>query len=169
MAKVKLYQWPPPVYVAKFAGGEECRMSVSSTTKTGYGFERARRIVCAVIGNERGRALRPRRPGHEIDAEIASKSAEKKGMRWNSKPVSPFYPDMAWVTKNFPPATDIVSGHFEHNGEIIPDPMFAPAAAAVVAAGGSSKPKMTAVEKLIAQIAKLPPEQQAQIALALSF
>ena len=123
-------------------------MSVSSTTKTGYGFDRARRIVCAVIGNERGRALRPIRP-------------RKDGDRYYQK----YALDMAWVMKNFPPADDLVSGHFEHDGEIIPDPMFAPEAA-----GGSSKPnKMTAVEKLIAQIAKLPPEQRAQIALALSF
>lgn len=113
LRKPKLYQWPPPVYVARFAGGEECRMSVSSTIKGQYGFERARSIVCAVIGNERGRASRPVLP-----------YSPEPGAYTAARPYRKYAPDMAWVTKNFPPADDIEAGHFEHDGTVIPDPFF---------------------------------------------
>lgn len=154
MAKTKLYQWPPPVYVARFAGGEECRMSVSSTIKGQYGFDRARSIACAVIGNERGRAMRPRRPAAEIDKEIADRAA-KDGARSSRGrgSVSPFYPSMEWTLKNFPPADDIMAGHFEHDGAVIPDPFFT---------GGSvAKPK--ALDKLIASLNKLSADELAAL------
>lgn len=55
--------WPAPVYVARFRGGEVCRMSFYSLAGKPLDFDRGRRICCGVIGNERGMTNWPRGVG----------------------------------------------------------------------------------------------------------
>lgn len=121
--------WPPPVYVAKFSDGTECRMSCGDYRKgkaaTGYDFNKGRRVACNVVGAERARAR-----------YIGARGS--------------WHPDnVRRIEQASGPATDIIGGHFDHDGQIILDPYF------VEPERGPMKQKATTLEKLIASIRKL--------------
>lgn len=148
--KAKLYQWPPPVYVARFAGGEECRMSVSSTIKGQYGFERARGIICAVIGNERGRAAALRDLGATLRATDKTYGP------------TPLQGDIRGVMlAEYPAAGDLIAGHFEHDGAIVRDPLFLPTEVT------QAKAKADPLARVLAAIGKLSADQRDAVLAAL--
>lgn len=94
--------WPCPVYVAKFADGTDIRMSFSSPRGKPYDFDRGRRLVCQVIGNERRRK--------ELLSGIG-----RLPTAWYDSP---------YLALGTPPATDIVVAHVEHDGKLVEDPFF---------------------------------------------
>lgn len=154
MAKSNLI-WPPAVYVAKFAGGEDYRMSLAWRVGKPIDHDKGRRGACQIIGNERGRAaaLRP----------LATRQ------RARDKTYGPSLPDYAGTNlatllcRPFPAATDIVSAHVEWNGEIYPDPAFLPTAAQPVAA----KAKPDPLARVLAAVGKLSADQRAAVLAAL--
>ena len=124
--------WPPPVYVAKFRDGTECRLSCGDYRKgkaaTGFDFDKGRRMACSVIGAER----------------LREEYCMADRIDWHPDRMRALYQIAG-------PAKDIVSGHMEHDGAIIPDPHFEPAVVA-------TKPKTSALDRLIASIRKLNAE-----------
>jgi hypothetical protein len=97
MAKVRIGKsvWPSPVYVADFHGGEHVRMSFWQPLGKPWRFAAARGMVQQVIGNER----------------VITQMREQGEWR-------------QWRTCGNPPATDIISGHVEHQGRTYLDPYF---------------------------------------------
>lgn len=138
--------WPPPVYVARFRGGETVRMSTWQIAGKPLDFDKCRNGACQVIGNERGRnAL-------GVD-ETNGKSVYHHGPvvrpRWK-------------VDQVFAPAADIEYGEIEMGGEVFVDPYFAAKITIPV------KPKLSATDRLIAQLSKLPVGELARVRSALT-
>lgn len=130
--------WPPPVYVATFSDGTECRMSIWSRQGKPLDFERGRKVCCSAIGGERA---------WKKDA------ASTKRERWEAR--QPDNPALRFP----PPATDIVAGHFDQDGEITPDPFFMPEAAAPV------RKRVSAFDKLLASLDKLSHDDLARLSV----
>ncbi|MGE3279719.1 MAG: hypothetical protein AB7H90_03325 [Alphaproteobacteria bacterium] len=140
--------WPPPVYVATFAGGEVCRMSVGAYGPKSliYDFDKGRRVCCNAIGAERvWKAHREKNPSyrhHRITGEV----------EWREPTV--WHPDtINRLIREAGPATDILAGHFEHDGEVIPDPYFT---------GEVIKPtrkRASVLDKLLASLDKLTSDE----------
>lgn len=106
------FSWPLPVYVARFKGGEECRLSFGTLAGKPLDFDRGRRYACHVIGNERGRAGRGR--------------------------LSESTPYWEAYNQYYEPADDIEYGEVEWDGEVFIDPFFLPKPAAPVKAAKPS-------------------------------
>lgn len=123
--------WPPPVYVARFADGTECRMSIWSRQGRPLDFERGRKVCCQAIGTERI---------FDARGKGVSKHAYHSWNGWSPD-------DMRRLCQ---PATDIVAGHFDQDGKITPDPFFMPEAPA--------RKKMSALDRLIASLDRLTPD-----------
>lgn len=140
--------WPPPVYIATFADGTVCRMSIWSQEGKPLDFERGRKVCCGVVADER--AHRAVRDGPEIKGSDAAWLADRVKTRWHASDVR-WHPDNP-AALNPSPATDIVAGAFEHDGVVIPDPYFTGEAPA-------PKRREPSLKTLIANIRKLSAEQ----------
>lgn len=93
--------WPAPVYVARLSDGETVRMSFHSRAGKPLDFDRGRRIVSGVVGNEQGRAAAMKNEPYAVSDSI--------------------------MLARYAPAK-LAAGHVEWNDVIYPDPHFAPTA-----------------------------------------
>lgn len=124
MAKHKLV-YPPPKYVGTFASGEVVRLTVHWRAGKPFDYEAARRGLCQVIGNERGRAAFLTQPRTPQLARYLNTLVCKKGVvRVRAIRCAPR--DLCYMV--FPPAADLIDGRMEHDGTVYRDPAFAPAA-----------------------------------------
>lgn len=124
--------WPPPVYVARFADGTECRMSIWSREGEPLDFERGRKVCCSAVGTERV---------FDARGKGVSKHAYHSWSGWHPN-------DMRRLCQ---PATDLISGHFDQDGKITPDPFFMPEAP-------PARKKVSALDKLIFSLDRLSPD-----------
>lgn len=137
--------WPAPVYVGRFADGETVRLSFHSRAGKPLDFNRGRRIVSAVIGNERGREAAMR----DLAAQLRTVDAT----------YGPICPDWAYyqprhMLAHYAPA-DLASGFVDWDGVAYPDPHFAPAAVEPAA-----KAKADPLARVLAAIGKLTVAQR---------
>lgn len=107
----RTFDYPLAVYVATFADGETARLSVGAK-KGKVDFALARAMVAHMW---REGAL----PHHSEKPEGRYTYPEPKNADG-----SPYRIEQYWQV---PDRTDIVAGHVEHDGRVIPDPFFAPA------------------------------------------
>lgn len=123
--------WPPPVYVARFSDGTECRMSIWSREGKPLDFERGRKVCCSAMGLEYAQ--------RQIMCD--AHSTGRRAINW--------HPDR--FRQLCQPATDIMAGHFDQDGKITPDPFFMPEAP-------PARKKVSTLNQLIARLDRLTPD-----------
>lgn len=138
--------WPPPVYVATFSDGTVCRMSIWSQEGKPLDFDRGRKVCCGAIADERAHAAV--RSGPPIKGHGATWLADRARLLWGGSDVR-WHPDNPAL--HAPPATDIISGAFEHDGVVIPDPHFTGESAAPKRKEPNLKTLISAIRKLSAE------------------
>jgi hypothetical protein len=126
--------YPSPVAVAEFAGGEKIRMSFWQHAGKPWKFEPVSRWLCQIIGNERGRASRADAKGREdlrrkleaaralaaAPGTVGEGAAAKRAMeRLRKKAMEEVFDASSILTRVYPPATDCISFHIEHEGKRI--------------------------------------------------
>lgn len=127
------FDYPLAVYVGTFADGTIARLSVGAR-KGKIDFDRARRMVCRMWREGALPDHSERQGGSDIFPLLVAVNADG----------TPYRVEQYWSTTD---RTDIVAGHVEHDGQIRPDPFFAPERLEVIA-GGKRKPVAPAARVL---------------------
>lgn len=138
--------YPAPVYVAEFAGGETIRMSFWSPKNKPLTARApaVRAWLAGIIGGERdaeaskscgAHSLGSMRVGCGAVAPAEAWFASTAGRRFLRSIAAQLVADVCGArvaAKLFrsrivsEPATDMIAGHIEHDGQVIADPFFAP-------------------------------------------